>query len=192
VTSRTGKPIVIAAYDPAWPRRFEAERELIFRACGREPFAAIEHVGSTAVPGLAAKPIIDIMPGLRSLDDAPPLIPLLEGIGYEYVREFERPDAFDEGMPLRRYFRKDVDGERAFHLHMVATDSEFWRRHLLFRDWLRGHPEDADAYAALKRRITAEYNAALTPASDINLGYTDRKSEFIEGIMARAEAARIG
>ena len=188
-TSRTGKPIVIADYDPAWPRRFEAERKLIFRTCGREPFAAIEHVGSTAVPGLAAKPIVDIMPGLRSLAHAPPLIPLLEDAGYEYVPEFERDSASGEGMPFRRYFRKDVDGERAFHLHMVATDSEFWRRHLLFRDWLRAHAEDAAAYAALKRGIAADYNAALTPASDINAGYTDRKTEFIEGIIAEAERA---
>jgi GrpB-like predicted nucleotidyltransferase (UPF0157 family) len=192
VTSRTGKPIVIAAHDPAWRRRFEAERVVIFRACGREPFVVIEHVGSTAVPGLAAKPIVDIMPGLRSLDDAPPLIPLLEGIGYQYVPEFERPGAIDSGMPFRRYFRKDVDGERAFHMHMVATDSEFWRRHLLFRDWLRRHPADADAYAMVKRRIAAEYNAAATPASDINLDYTDRKSAFIERIVARAEAERAG
>ena len=188
-TSRTGKPIVIADYDPAWPRRFETERELIRRACGRDPFVAIEHVGSTAVPGLAAKPIIDMMPGLRSLDDAPPLIPPLERIGYEYVPEFERDTASGEGMPFRRYFRKDVAGERAFHLHMVATDSDSWRRHLLFRDWLRTHPDDAAAYAALKRRVAAEYNARLTPTSDINVGYTDRKSEFIEGIIAAAGSA---
>jgi GrpB-like predicted nucleotidyltransferase (UPF0157 family) len=192
VTARAGKPIVITTYDAAWPRRFETERDLIFDACGREPFVAIEHVGSTAVPGLAAKPIIDIMPGLRSLGDAPPLIPLLEDIGYQYVPEFEQPNAAGGGMPFRRYFRKDVDGERAFHLHMVATDSEFWRRHLLFRDWLRRHPEHADSYAALKRRIAAEYNAALTPASDINLGYTNRKSEFIESIVARAAAEGVG
>jgi GrpB-like predicted nucleotidyltransferase (UPF0157 family) len=186
-TSCTGKPIVIADYDPAWPRRFEAERELIVRTCGRAPFAATEHVGSTAVPGLAAKPIIDIMPGLRSLDDAPPLIPPLKRIGYEYVPEFEQTSASGEGMPFRRYFRKDLDGERTFHLHMVATDSEFWRRHLVFRDWLRAHPEDA--YAALKRSIAVEYSARLTPTSDINVGYTDRKSEFIEEIIAEAERA---
>ena len=192
MTSRTGKPIVIADYDPAWPLRFEAERELIFQTCGRAPFVAIEHIGSTSVPGLAAKPIIDMMPGLRTLDDAPPLIPLLENIGYEYVPEFERPNAIDEGMPFRRYFRKDVYGERAFHVHMGATDHEFLRRHLLFRDWLRRHPEDAADYAVLKRRIAAEFNAALTPTSNINIGYTDRKTEFVEGILARAEAEAKG
>ena len=92
-----------------------------------------EHGGA----GLGAKPIIDIMPGLRSLDDAPPLIAPLASIGYEYVPEHERPSEIDEGMPFRRYFRKDVNGERAFHMHMVEAGSDFWRTQLLFRDFLR-------------------------------------------------------
>lgn len=192
MTSRTGKPIVIADYDPSWPERFERERAEILRVCGVDAFVRIEHVGSTAVPGLAAKPIIDIMPGLRSLDDAPALIAPLAGIGYEYVPEFEGPNRFDdEGMPFRRYFRKDVAGERAFHMHMVETSSEFWARHLLFRDFLRNSPEDAREYERVKRRAAAEYNANLTPESNINLGYTDRKSDCINAIMAKARA-RLG
>src|SRR5439155_192774 len=99
----TGRPVVIADYDPAWPARFEDERALILQTCGDGPFVRIEHMGSTAVPGLAAKPVIDVMPGLRSLDDAPPLVPALESLGYEYVPEWERPNPFDEGMPFRRY-----------------------------------------------------------------------------------------
>ena len=77
VTSNAGKPIVIAEYDASWPMRFEAERALMYATCGRDAFTVIEHVGSTAVPELAAKPIIDIMPGLRSLDDAPAAIEFL-------------------------------------------------------------------------------------------------------------------
>ena len=131
MTSRTGKPIIIADYDPIWPQRFERERAEILRVCGAAPFVSIEHMGSTSVAGLAAKAIIDIMPGLRSLDDAPSLIARLASIGYEYVPEFERPNAFDdEGMPFRRYFRKDVNGERAFHLHMVEVTSDRWRNHI--------------------------------------------------------------
>lgn len=192
MTSRTGKPIVIAGYDPAWPERFEGERAEILRVCGVDAFVRIEHVGSTAVPGLAAKPIIDIMPGLRSLDDAPALIAPLAGIGYEYVPEFEGTNRFDdEGMPFRRYFRKDVAGERAFHMHMVETGSEFWATHLLFRDFLRNSPEDAREYERVKRRVAAEYNATVTPESNINLGYTDRKSDCINAIMAKARA-RLG
>ena len=83
MTSRTGKPIVIAEYDPIWPQRFERERMEIVRACRAAAFVRIEHMGSTAVPGLAAKPIIDIMPGVRSLDDAPALVQRLARIGYE-------------------------------------------------------------------------------------------------------------
>jgi GrpB-like predicted nucleotidyltransferase (UPF0157 family) len=192
MTSRTGKPIVIAGYDPRWPEIYERERDLILHTCGRDAFVRIEHVGSTSVPGLAAKPIIDMMPGLRSLDDAPPLIPLLAIIGYKYVPEFEHDTASGPGMPFRRYFRKDVDGERAFHLHMVEVGSEFWIDQLLFRDYLRAHPEAADEYARLKRQIAARYNATLTVTSEINRGYTDYKTDFIESVKATARAERYG
>jgi GrpB-like predicted nucleotidyltransferase (UPF0157 family) len=188
MTSRTGRPIVIADYDSVWAQRFERERMEIVRACGAAAFVRIEHVGSTAVPGLAAKPIIDIMPGLRSLDDAPPLVQRLARIGYEYVPEYEQPNAIDEGMPFRRYFRKDVNGERAFHMHMVEADSDFFRTHLLFRDFLRISRADAEEYARVKRRVAAEYNATVTPQSNINLGYTDKKSDCINAIMAKARA----
>jgi GrpB-like predicted nucleotidyltransferase (UPF0157 family) len=191
MTSRTGKPIIIVDYDPAWPLRFERERAEIVRVCGADAFVRVEHMGSTAVPGLAAKPIIDIMPGLRALDGAPPLIARLASIGYEYVPEYERPTAIDEGMPFRRYFRKDVDGERAFQLHMVEVGSDFWKTHLLFRDYLRISPDDAHEYERVKRRIAAEYNITVTPQSDINVGYTDRKSDCINAIMAKARA-RLG
>lgn len=188
MTSRTGKPIIIADYDPVWPQRFVRERAEILRVCGDAPFVRIEHVGSTSVPGLAAKAIIDIMPGLRSLDDAPPLIAQLASISYEYVPKHERPSAIDDGMPFRRYFRKDVNGERAFHLHMVEVTSDFWPTHLLFRDFLRISPEDAREYEGVKRAIAAEYNKTVTPESDINLGYTDKKSDCINAIMAKARA----
>ncbi len=182
----TGKSISIVDYDPDWPGKFERERDLVLRTCGADVFIAFEHIGSTSVPGLAAKPIIDMLPGLRSLDDAPPLIPLLESIGYEYVPEFEQPNEFDEGLPLRRYFRKDEDGVRAFHMHMVEAGSDFWREHLLFRDYLRTHPEAADAYARLKRELAEDFNARLTPQSNVNRGYTDRKTDFVESVKARA------
>jgi GrpB-like predicted nucleotidyltransferase (UPF0157 family) len=138
------------------------------------------------VPGLAAKPIIDIMPGLYSLEDAPPVIAKLQTIGYAYVPEFERPNGIDEGMPFRRYLRKDIAGERAFHLHMVEEGSDFWQKHLLFRDYLRAHPRDRDAYAHLKRDLAEQFNANLTPTSNVNIGYTDNKTDFVEGCLAKA------
>lgn len=190
MTARRGIPVIIADYDPAWPAKFQAERDLILRTCGNGALAAVEHVGSTAVAGLAAKPIIDIMPGLRSLDDAPSLIPLLESIGYEYVAAFEHDTSSGPGMPFRRYLRKDENGHRAYHLHTVEVGSEFWVDHLLFRDYLRRHPDVAAEYGRLKREIAAAFNATLMPDSDINVGYTDRKTDFIESIKAQARAER--
>lgn len=165
-TTRTGKPIIIADYDSAWVEKFVRERERIFAACGRDAFVRIEHIGSTAVPGLAAKPIVDMMPGLRSLDDATPLIPLLEAIGWQYASEAERPTVIDEGMPFRRYFRKDEDGKRAFHMHMVAVTSEFWRDHLAFRNYLRWRPVDAAEYARTKRGLLSTATPPAPPPRD--------------------------
>lgn len=188
-SSNRGKAIVIADYDPGWVAKFEAAREAMFVACGRDAFVAIEHVGSTAVPGLAAKPIIDMMPGLRSLDDAPPIVARLVALGYQYVPQFEQDTPSGPGMPLRRYLRgDDGDGRRAYHVHMVEHGGDFWTRHLLFRDYLRSHPEAAEAYAQLKRELAAGFNATITATSDINVGYTDRKTEFVEDIVARARA----
>jgi GrpB-like predicted nucleotidyltransferase (UPF0157 family) len=177
---RPRKPIRIDGYDPRWPGLYEGEKWLLERhSDGR--LIAIEHVGSTSVPGLAAKPLVDIMGGVISLADADALVEPYEAIGYQYVPEYE------DQLPERRYFRKPSDlitRVTLFHLHVVEVDSEFWTRHLLFRDYLRSHPDVADEYAMLKRRLAVEY------ASD-PLGYTDAKTDFIRSIEARA-AAREG
>jgi len=164
--------IVIAGYDRRWPAMFEAERARIVEAIGGW-LVDIQHVGSTSVPGLAAKPIIDIMPGIRSLADAPRIIDPLARIGYEYVPEYE------DQLPERRYFRKPPGPERQwrrdFHMHIVETTSDFWRRHLAFRDYLRSHPEACAEYAALKRKLAAQFSADRD-------GYTDAKTGFITRI----------
>src|SRR3990170_5477466 len=126
-------PIVIANYYPAWPARFDEEREAIVAALGEATgsIVAIEHVGSTSVPGLAAKPILDIMIGVRQVADGVPCITPIVQLGYECRGEF--------GIPGRLYFRK---GEpRTHHIHMVAHEGEFWQRHLAFPDLLRGRPD---------------------------------------------------
>ena len=170
-------PVVIVPYDPDWPLEFESEARLIQEQIGSY-LEALEHIGSTAVPGLGAKPVIDIMPGLRQLSDARWCIRPLANIGYEYVPEFE-----DE-MPERRYFRKGPPEARTHHVHMVETSTEFWHRHLLFRDYLRTHPVTAEEYEALKHRL-AKLHATNREA------YTQAKTEFIRGIVevARAETA---
>lgn len=166
--------IVIVEYDPRWPILFEEERVRLL-ATTSPLLMAIEHVGSTAVPGLAANPIIDIMGGVRDLGEVTRYVANLEGTGYEYVPQYE------VHIPERRYFRKPRTGQspRTHHLHIVELTSTFWRRHLLFRDYLRTHPVALREYANLKRRLAVEYG-------DDGQGYTDAKGPFIESIVIRA------
>ena len=172
---RESKPAIrIADYDPDWPAEFEAENTRLLGQIGRWSLG-IEHIGSTAVPGLAAKPVIDIMPGVRSMADAEACIEGMRRLGYEYVPEFE------DALPDRRYFRKGHPQER-LHVHIVEIGGAFWRRHIAFRDHLRAHPERAEEYAGLKRQLAAQY-------PHDSLAYTDAKSEFILGIEETAAAA---
>ena len=164
------KRVTLVAYNPDWPCRFEEERTVI-EAVFAGTDAVIEHVGSTAVPGLGAKPIIDVMVGLRSLAEVEARIPAIEAAGYEYVPEYELQ------LPERRYFHKPRFGAREFHAHCVVKGSEFWIRHLAFRDYLRAHPESAAAYYALKQDLAKR----LTKPE-----YQDAKTSFIESVLAHA------
>jgi GrpB-like predicted nucleotidyltransferase (UPF0157 family) len=167
-------PVKVVDYDPNWPLIFEAERAKILSVI-EKTVVAVEHIGSTAVPGLGAKPIIDIMVGIRHLSDAQGCIGPLETIGYEYVSEYE------DSIPERRYFRKGPSNvpNKHYHLHMVEYDSDFWRRHLLFRDFLRAHPHAAREYHRLKKELAAKYRLNRE-------AYTEAKTSFIESIVAKA------
>lgn len=167
-------PVVIVDYDPRWPEAYERAR-LDIVAAGGGDVVAVEHVGSTAVPGLSAKPIIDIMAGVRCLADVERFRPALEAAGYVYHPEME------QFIPDRRYFTKGSGGVSVQHLHVAEHGGEFWERHLLFRDYLRAHPEARAAYDRLKRQLAARFR-------DDRPAYTDAKTEFIEGIVARARA----
>jgi GrpB-like predicted nucleotidyltransferase (UPF0157 family) len=165
--------IIIVEYDARWPGLFAQERDLILSRIGRDA-VAIEHIGSTAVPGLGAKPIIDIMIAVRRLADAERCIKPLAAIHYEYVPGHEAVT------PERRYFHKGTSrGRRTHHLHMVERDSDFWRRHLLFRDFLRAHPAEAQQYYRLKREL-AQHCGADREA------YTEAKTSFIKACVERA------
>lgn len=165
-------PVIIVPYDTQWPGLYETERGRILERV--EPhLETIEHIGSTAVPGLAAKPIIDIMPGLRRLSDARLCIEPLASIGYEYVPEYE------EDLPERRYFRKGPPEGRTHHLHMVKEGSDSWERYLLFRNYLRTHDTAAQEYAALKRRLAREHGTDRE-------AFTDGKSAFVRAVIERA------
>lgn len=170
---RPSRRIWVTDYDNKWPAMFEKERNLIFDYIGRW-VVAIEHVGSTAVPGLGAKPTIDILVGLERLSDFKPCILPLEEIGYEHA-----PWAEDEDLLERRYFRKETDGVRTHHLHMTEVGSDFFQKHLLFRDFLRKNPDEAAAYYELKKKLSVEFE-------NNTVGYTEAKSEFVESTLRRA------
>ena len=129
-------------------------------------------MGSTAVPGLAAKPVIDILIGVHRLSDDRFFLPPLADLGYTYVPEHETV------FPERRYLHRIVDGRHTHHLHMVKPASEFFRVQLRFRDILRAHPEEAARYAALKYDLAARFH-------DDREAYTNGKSDLITAILER-------
>jgi GrpB-like predicted nucleotidyltransferase (UPF0157 family) len=171
------RPIIVVDYDPRWPAMFEADRARLVDVVG-DWVAGVEHIGSTSVPGLAAKPVIDILVGVRSLADADAhCIDPICGLGYEYMPEFETV------MPFRRYFRRLApDGNHSHHIHLVEKGCDFWERHLLFRDYLRAHPERAREYEALKRRLAPQF-------SDVN-DYAEAKTKIIRETEAQARRER--
>ena len=164
--------IVIADYDPQWPQLYEQAKHRILQATNGL-IIAIEHIGSTAVPGLAAKPIIDIMPGVKQLANADACIEGLVRMGYTYVPIYE------DALPDRRYFSLHLREHKGYHIHMVEVGGDFWKRHLLFRDYLHAHPEAAQAYAQIKRKLAPQF----TDTND----YASAKTEFITGMVAKAQ-----
>lgn len=170
--------VSIVEYHPEWRKMFEDEKRALQTALGEIP-ARIEHIGSTAVAGLAAKPIIDLMVGLEDFSIADSVVPKIEALGYEYIQKYE------DVMPFRRFFIKEQDGIRTHHIHMVGIGGEFWERHILFRDYLREHPDVAEQYASLKKEL------AEREWEDVN-DYADAKTEFIKGIENKARRQAIG
>lgn len=170
------RPVVIADPDPEWPTRFERERQMVLDALGSQA-AAIEHVGSTAVPGLAAKPIIDMLVGMADPVAAEASLGMLDDIGFTDVSPGDHPG----------WFYCVGKGERPHdsHLHLCARDGSFWRRHLAFRDYLRAHPTVAAEYCALKRRLAERFKTD-------RLGYCVAKTGFIRWVEAKAVGVEIG
>ena len=165
--------VPIVEYRPQWRKMFEEEKQLLQAVLG-EVSVKVEHIGSTSVDGLAAKPVIDIMVGLTDFSLADSLVSRIEALGYEYIKKYE-----DE-MPFRRYFVKNLNGIRTHQIHMVEINGEFWGRHLLFRDYLRQNPDMANKYAALKKQL------AECEWGDVN-EYAYAKTEFIKSIENKAK-----
>lgn len=163
-------PIEIVTADAAWPARFEAERQVLMEALGPWLAGPIEHIGSTAVAGLAAKPVIDIMAGIATLEASRPAIEAASRVGYCYYPY--RPD-------IEHWFCKPSAAFRTHHLHLLPFGSADWRGTIAFRDYLRGHPVDAAEYAALKVQLAQQYRHDRE-------AYTQAKSAFITRLTQRA------
>jgi GrpB-like predicted nucleotidyltransferase (UPF0157 family) len=170
VSTRGAQPIEVVDYDRSWPARFTEERDRIAAALG-DAALAIEHVGGTAVPGLPAKPVIDLMVGVEDIERAGPAVAGLINLGYEYVPELERQ------LPDRRYFR--LGTPESHHVHMVPVSSDYFSEHLLFRDYLRSHPQAAEEYGKLKRGLAGRFRFDRD-------AYRTGKVPFIETVVAAA------
>jgi len=172
--------IVLEPYDDRWPLWFRQEKAHLLSCLPNELIRRIEHFGSTAVPGLAAKPIVDMLVEVTDLEATKIRIaPVLESQGYDYLW---RPTHGDAGPPFYAWFikRRPATGVRTHHIHMVEDHFvEHWDR-LFFRDYLIAHPEVARAYGALKMRL-----AAAHPHDRI--AYTRAKTEFIERTTEQAK-----
>jgi GrpB-like predicted nucleotidyltransferase (UPF0157 family) len=166
-------PIHISTYDPAWPSLFEGERELLAGVLEPWLVGSIEHVGSTAVPGLSAKPVIDIMAGVASLGSSREAISVLQNIGYHYS-----PYRAD----VMHWFCKPSPSFRTHHLHLVPYGSRLWTERLAFRDCLRSDPTVAHDYVELKLRLAETYRFERE-------SYTEAKGPFIERVLKNIAAA---
>jgi GrpB-like predicted nucleotidyltransferase (UPF0157 family) len=170
--------IEIVDYDTSWPRLFEEERVLLERALHAGSILTIEHAGSTAIPGLPAKPIIDIFVAVRSIEVARAvLVEPIEAMGYVYWAE--NPDRermfFVKGMP-------PYGTRRTHHIHVLEPANAAWRRVLAFRDYLREHPDEAQRYHGLKRDLAQRYRTDRE-------AYTRAKDSYV---LAVVEMARNG
>lgn len=164
----TDEPIQIVPHDQAWQARFETESGLLATAIGEWVTSGVHHVGSTAVPGLAAKPTIDILVGVEDLEASRACFKPLADLEYLYA-----PYLPEE----MHWFCKPDPSRREFHLHLIPADSRRYRDELAFRDRLRTDPGLACAYAAVKRDLAARFPADRD-------AYTDAKTAFIHGALS--------
>jgi GrpB-like predicted nucleotidyltransferase (UPF0157 family) len=168
-------PVELNQYDPAWPERARQEAERLAAGIG-EVISAVHHIGSTAIPGIHAKPILDLIPVVDSLERFDGFRSVVEGLGYAWWGEY--------GLPGRRYYSLDdpVTGRRKIQLHCNQKGSPEITRHLAFRDYLRTNPDLAREYDIEKRRCRDRY-----PLD--SHAYTDCKAAWIRQIEARALSA---
>lgn len=162
--------VVLSPYSDAWPDAFARVQAELVAAFAPAP-VVVEHVGSTAVPGLVAKPVLDILLGAKQLSEIECRIHTLAALGFAYVSKYERE------LPQRRYFVHPALCSLRVHLHAVVYRSLFWQQQLAFRDALRADSGLAHEYARLKLRLAAKF-------VDDKAAYTDAKAPFIQSVLA--------
>lgn len=168
------EPISLVPYDASWAKRFEEERARL--ALVLEPWlqGPIEHIGSTAIPGVKAKPVIDIMAAVRDLGTSVAARDALASLQYVYFPY--RPD-------VMHWFCKPSPARRTHHLHLVPMRSPLWTERLLFRDYLRSSKAAAEEYVALKVKLAAKYEFDRE-------AYTNAKTDFVRSILEHASAGQ--
>jgi GrpB-like predicted nucleotidyltransferase (UPF0157 family) len=178
VEELTKEKISIEPYKPVWAQMFKKEEYFLREKFPSDLIKRIEHFGSTAVPGLSAKPIIDILVEVNDLEETKKrIVPVLQTEGYEY---FWRPAFGNYGPPYYAWFiKRDSEGKRTHHIHMVESDSVLWDR-LYFRDYLKEFPKVAKNYNDLKIKLSKQY-------PNDRVKYTEGKSEFIKKITKKAK-----
>ncbi len=167
------KTMRLVPHDPSWHDEYLKERERIITALG-DRILSLEHIGSTSINGIFAKPIIDMAVGVKSFDDGFACIAPLESIGYLFVGE--------SGVPGRHYFRTNSEFV-LHHIHMFAIDSQLYANHILFRDYMNTHPDDAQAYSELKLSLWKKN----LPREE----YTEAKAPFIEEVLEKARKWKV-
>lgn len=167
---RVDPAVRIVDYDPAWPALAEEELRRIREALG-EVAVRLEHVGSTAVPGLAAKPIVDLQLSVDAIHPRERYVALLERLGYLFVSAPESPDY--------HFFAKPPERPRTHHLHVCEAGSEHEFRHVAVRDFLRNRADERERYEALKRQVAARHPQA-------RLAYIDAKDSYVTSLEERA------
>ena len=160
----------LSLYDPGWPTAFAAERDRLLSRFSTQ-LLRVEHFGSTAIPGMPAKPIVDILAGVASMDAADALFGPILDAGYTTSR------AFNAMLADRRWFMRSSEGRRTHHLHIVVADGSAWRERVAFRDRLRASAELAQRYADLKRELAARFRRDRE-------AYTEAKSTFVASVLA--------
>ena len=163
--------VEVVPHDPHWRDAFEAEAKQVAAALG-ENVVAVQHIGSTAIPNIHAKPVVDLLIEVREIAEVDGRSLMMESLGYEVMGEY--------GIPGRRYFRKDNrEGIRTHQVHAFEAGSAEVVRHLAFRDYMIAHPLEAQRYSELKRRLAEEHPQSMDE-------YMDGKDGFIKEIDRRA------